>query len=181
MPADKMLKRPYKIEPYNPDWVLEFEKIKEDVEISFGSKALAIEHVGSTSVPGMSAKHCIDVLVVVKDFDGFAEEKSKMVELGYAWEDEYINPHTVLFFKERADKSKTVNIHVCPQGSFDEEQFLVGRDYLRAHPERAQMYSNLKAELSAKYPSDYPAYRDAKQPFLAETKALALVWAKGRK
>lgn len=66
----------YTIEPYNPEWVKKFQSIKAMLEGVFGSQALAIEHVGSTSVPGMKAKPIIDVLVVVKDIAVLDTEKS---------------------------------------------------------------------------------------------------------
>ena len=53
--------------PYNPEWQTDFEKIKAELSDALGQLALSIEHVGSTSVPGMSAKPCIDIDVVIKD------------------------------------------------------------------------------------------------------------------
>ena len=159
MSSDKNTQRPYSIEPYSPEWPALFSTIRDKVKSVFGPKASTIEHVGSTAVPGMHAKRCIDVMVIVSDIHD-------------------LNPDTIMFDKADVDGRKVENIHVCLPGSFNEHQFLVGRDYLRTHPERAQMYNELKAELNKKYPDDYISYRNAKQDFLKETKRLAEEWAR---
>jgi len=79
MTLDKMQKRPYYIESYNPDWALQYSQIEKDIKQSFGDKPLSIEHTGSTSIPGMSAKPLIDVLVVVEKMEPFMQEKESMV------------------------------------------------------------------------------------------------------
>ena len=169
-----MLKRPYRIEPYNPEWRTKYERIQNDITESFGNKALMIQHVGSTSIPGMSAKAVIDVLVTIAHIEPFIHEKEEMVRRGYKWEDEYINPNTILFYQAKEDEEKLVNIHVVEKGSFDEEKLLLTTNYLKAHPERVQMYKDLKASLYKQYPDDYPAYRAGKQDFLKETQQFAL-------
>jgi len=178
MSSDKNTQRPYSIEPYSPEWPALFSTIRDKVKSVFGPKASTIEHVGSTAVPGMHAKRCIDVMVIVSDIHDLVSEGAAMQQLGYERKDNYINPDTIMFDKADVDGRKVENIHVCLPGSFNEHQFLVGRDYLRTHPERAQMYNELKAELNKKYPDDYISYRNAKQDFLKETKRLAEEWAR---
>lgn len=173
MALDKMLKRPYAIEPYNPAWAEQFLSIRKDIEQAFGTKALSITHIGSTSVPGLSAKPVIDVMVVVERMETFADEKASMVAPGYQWEENYTNQDTLLFYKEKSDHEKIVNIHVCVAGSADEEKFPLLATYLKAHPERAKEYDELKMDLYAQFPNDYPSYREGKQAFIEETKVLA--------
>jgi GrpB-like predicted nucleotidyltransferase (UPF0157 family) len=169
-----MQKRPYYIEPYNSDWALQYIQIEKDLKQSFGDKPLSIEHTGSTSIPGMSAKSLIDVLVVVEKMQPFTEEKESMAGLGYKYKDNYINPDTIMFYKEKEDLQKTINIHVVEDGSFDEQKFHLVTNYLKKHPERAQMYMELKKKLNEQFPDDYPAYRAGKADFLEETKRLAI-------
>ncbi len=176
MVLDKMLKRPYKIEPYNPQWPIKFAQIKEDLMQSFGDKALLIEHVGSTAMPGMSSKGVIDVCVVVDHMEPFEKEKAAMVARGYLYGDDYFTPNSILIYKEKPDLEKEINIHVLVQGDPDIDKFIVGRDYFLAHPERIQMYKELKEKLSKEFPDDYPSYRAGKQDFLKETLALAQKW-----
>jgi GrpB-like predicted nucleotidyltransferase (UPF0157 family) len=181
MKLNNRMNRIYHIEPYNPEWVLKFNVIKENISKIFKEKAIAIEHMGSTSIPGMSAKPLIDVLIVVAKIEPFTEEKSQMESLGYLWGENYIAPDTLIFFKEESNGSKTENIHVCVKGSFKANQFIQTRDYVRTHPERAMSYTKLKKELKLKYPDDYQAYRDGKQAFLDETERLTYEWVKNRR
>lgn len=166
VPIDKNRKRPYSFESYNPEWPAKFEAIKKVVGGVFEGKAVAIEHVGSTSVPGMRAKPIIDVLVTVKRMESFVHEKRAMKALGYEWGDNYIAPGTIVFFKELPDGSKTENIHICEEGSPKALQFIYMRDYLRTHPDKAEEYGNLKVKLQEEHPHDYPAYRLGKKAFI---------------
>ena len=178
---EKDVKRLYSIDPYNPEWVSKFNSIKTTLQEIFKEKALAIEHVGSTSIPGMKAKPLIDVLVIVEKIESFDEQKRKMEELGYEWGENYIEPNSLIFFKEGEGRRKTENIHVCENNSLKAIQFIQTRDYVRAHPERAVAYSELKEKLKNLYPDDYPAYRTGKQSFLDETERLAYEWVKSRR
>lgn len=167
----------YTIEPYNPEWVKKFQGIKAMLEDVFGSQALAIEHVGSTSVPGMKAKPIIDVLVVVKDISLLDTEISVMKSKAYLVEENYVAPHSLLFRGIDEAGNKLENIHVCESGAPMEKQFLAMRDYLRTFPEEAQSYAQLKDELVTKYPNDYQSYRSAKGPFLKDLEQKAYQWS----
>lgn len=173
---NKMLKRPYEMKPYNSSWPEMFLPIKKDIEESFGSKALQIEHVGSTAMPGMSSKGVIDVCVVVETMIPFLEEKEQMTKLGYVCEDGYIGPDTIFIYKEKENLEKVINIHVIAKGDPEIDKFILERDYFLAHPERIEMYNKLKADLYKQFPDDYPAYRAGKAPFLKETLELAKAW-----
>lgn len=178
---DKNLKRKYAFVEYDPAWVTHFNSIKEKVAEMFKGKALAIEHIGSTSVPGMKAKPLIDALVVVKDIKDLSHEIAAMAHLGYEWGENYIAPDTLLFFKVGPDGEKLENIHVCQSGSQKERQFLVMRDYLRTFPDKVQEYSRIKEANYHEYPDDYPAYRAAKAPFLAQLEKEAYEWEENEK
>ena len=176
MALDKMLKRSYKIEPYNPEWPLKFEKIKQDIVESLGEKALLVEHVGSTAMPGMSSKGVIDVCVVIGHIEPFIEEKEQMFIRGYKYEDNYFTPDSVLFYKAKLDEEKEVNIHVLVRGDGDIDKFIGMRDYMRAHPDQITQYNELKERLHKEFPGDYPSYRAGKNDFLQEIKRLAHEW-----
>jgi GrpB-like predicted nucleotidyltransferase (UPF0157 family) len=175
---DKMQKRPYTIEPYNPEWVTRFNEIKAVVANVFKDKVIAIEHIGSTSIPGMKAKPVIDLLLIVQKMEPFAGEREEMAKFGYESDTDYIIPGSMIFVKTDADTRKTVNIHVCVEDSYKATQFLIMRDYLRAHPQQAKSYSELKETLNTKFPDDYPSYREGKHAFLDEIERLAMEWKK---
>ena len=172
----KNKKRKYSFSEYNPEWVQQFNSLKDFLQKVFGDKTISIEHIGSTSVLGMKAKPIIDVLVVVEKMEDFDEEIREMESLGYEWSKNYIAPNTLLFFKVDEGEEKLENIHICPKGSPKTKQFLVMRDYLRSHPERAEEYSNLKEQNKEEHPDDYPAYRGAKKSFLQKLEQEAYEW-----
>lgn len=176
---DKNIKRKYLFNEYDPAWVEKFEEIKNLLQSVFREKAVKIEHVGSTSISGMKAKPLIDVLVVVSKIEDFLDEKEKMISLGYDWGENYVAPNSLLFFRMENDGSKTQNIHVLEIGSPKEKQFLVMRDFFRTFPEKAKEYSDLKEKNHNLFPTDYPAYREAKYSFLQKMEQEAYKWQEG--
>lgn len=165
----------YSIEEYDPEWVTKFQSIRETLVEIFGAKALAIEHVGSTSIPGMKGKPVIDVLILAEHVGSMNEEKGRMIESGYQYVENYIAPDTHLFRKTDIQGKRTENIHICEMNSKVADQFLIIRDYLRAHPEEVRRYSDLKDELVVQYP-DYKDYRKAKNPYLQVLEKKAYEW-----
>ena len=173
---DKNLKRKYSLSEYDPEWTHRFSAIRKLLSEVFSDQAITIEHVGSTAIPGMTAKPIIDVLVMVSQMELFTEQKELMTKAGYEWGENYIAPNTLLFFKTRSDGEKLENIHVCEANAPKVRQFMVLRDFLRVHPEKVKEYSDLKKKNITLYPDDYPAYRQAKAPFLEKLEAEANRW-----
>lgn len=165
----------YRISEYDPEWPNKFAALKKQISEIFGSKALAIEHVGSTSVPGMKAKPIIDVLVLVEDTEALENEKQQISTLGYEIRENIIEPNSLIFVKKEGDE-KIENIHVLKEGSAKADQFLTMKEYYVTHPERVKMYKDLKEDLYKKYPNDYLGYRAGKTAFLDETERLAREW-----
>jgi len=176
MTPDKNIRRKYFLESYNPEWVKKFEQIKSFLQTVFKDKAVAIEHVGSTSIPGMKAKPLIDVLVTVDTMEDFTEQKTAMISAGYEWGENYISPNTLIFYKMATDGSKLENIHVCEITAPKVKQFIVMRDFFRTFPEKAKAYSDLKEKNHELFPDDYPAYRAAKSDFLQQMEQEAYKW-----
>ncbi len=166
----------YSLVPYDPHWPQRFEELRKMLMGVFGTKALHIEHVGSTAIPGMTAKPIIDVLVIVETMEDFAQEKQAMLDRDYICKADYIAPRTLLFFKVGADGEKVENIHVCEEHSSKVRQFLTMRDFFRSLPNKARAYSELKQINREKYPDDYPGYRTAKQSFLEQVRKEAYQW-----
>jgi GrpB-like predicted nucleotidyltransferase (UPF0157 family) len=166
--------RDYHFEDYNPDWVFSFNEIKDLVSSVFQGKAFSIEHVGSTSVPGMRSKPLIDVVVALDPFFVSEDEKAVFEKAGYYFSENKIGEGTILFEKGQ-ELEKTANIHLLPKGHHLVDQMVLSRDYLRSHPTRAEAYGKLKDELKEKYPDDYKLYREGKEAFMQETERLALL------
>ena len=175
-----MINRKYSLSEYDPNWISKFNSIKELLLKVFGNKALRIEHVGSTSVQGMKAKPLIDILVIVEKLEPFEKEKELMTKAGYEWH-YYPKPDEGLAFsKFGLDGEKFEHIHICEESSSWVRKFIVVRDYLRTHPEKAKEYSELKQKIIELHPDDYPAYRNAKAPFLEQLKQGAYLWEEGK-
>jgi len=173
----KNIKRKYSFSEYDPNWKTKFSFLRDFLMGVFVDKAVRIEHVGSTSIEGMKAKPLIDVLVTVKKMEPFEEQKDRMIKAGYEWGENYIAPNSLLFFNLNPDGEKLNNIHICEESSPKARQFILMRDYLRTHPEKAREYSDLKQKNAELYPNDYPAYRRAKDSFLQQLEKEAYEWA----
>jgi GrpB-like predicted nucleotidyltransferase (UPF0157 family) len=155
----------YSIEEYDPAWKEKFKVLRNLIASVFGSKATAIEHVGSTSIEGMKAKPVIDVLVIVSDAADLKGEREKMENLGYMYKENYLAPSS-LFLCRDEDGKRLENIHIFPQGHPKIAEFIDKRDYLRTHPEEVRRYEHLKEQLAKQFPDDYLSYRKAKGEYL---------------
>ena len=154
--------------PYNEAWAFEFEKIKEEIESAVGEFIVSIEHVGSTSVIGMSAKPCIDIDVVIEDRSSFFNVVCGLKNIGYFHEGD-------LGIKDREafgyfDKPHLYahHLYVCPKHSEELRRHITFRDYLRKTPSAVKKYSEIK-EIGAKlFPNDIDKYIEYKSSCIKE-------------
>jgi len=172
------------IVPYDPDWpnlfATEAARLRDALEPGL---IIGLEHFGSTAVPGLAAKPIIDILIAVRDLE---TARSRMVvplqRQGYAfWAD---NPKTDrlffvkgLIFGENGaleGARRTHHVHVAEPDA-EPWRRLPFRDYLRAHPAEALRYENLKRQLAVRYATDREAYTAAKEDFIGEILAKAIV------
>ena len=152
--------------PYDPAWKTAFETIKNEIEAALGELALAVEHVGSTSVEGLSAKPCIDIDVVIKDYAVFDEVVKKLETIGYFHQGD-------LGIKEReafgyTDKPILHHLYVCPQDSAELHRHITFRNYLRSHPQAVEKYGAVKEEAARLFPNDIDGYMQHKGPCIEE-------------
>lgn len=166
--------RKYVVTDYESKWQEAFQKEAILLKKILGEEAMQIEHVGSTSVPGLAGKPTIDVLVVVDNLSVAENHFSEMVASGYKDLGEYVLPGTRLFAREEND-IRLVNIHFFPHGHSHIKEMLLIRDYLRSNPEEVAVYGKLKQELVQQYPDDYGAYRKKKDEYMKELLERALV------
>lgn len=151
---------------HDPDWPRRFEDERDAIERAVGDAVLDIQHIGSTSVPGLAAKPVIDILIAVADLD---EARKRVVEplraLGYDYVPEYeaVMPNRLYF---RKGDPRGFHLHMVePEGEFY-ERHLRFRDYLRSHPEAVAEYEALKKRLADEHGSDMDGYTDAKSDFI---------------
>lgn len=158
--------REYDIVPYDPNWPNLFNEYATTIKKIFGN-GVQVEHFGSTSVPGMSGKFCIDVLVIVEDLNQVNRHAEELVEVGFIDAGQFLMEGSHLF---RAMKGNELlaNVHFFIKGHPHIKEMLVVRDYLKSHPDEVKAYSDLKLELKYKYPTDYASYRKYKDMYVKD-------------
>ena len=154
--------------PYDKEWQTDFEKIKNELENAIGDMVIAIEHVGSTSVQGMSAKPCIDIDVVIKDYSVFDILVSRLADLGYIHEGDLGIKDREAFKYTNKPHLQTHHLYVCPQYSAELHRHITFRDYLRTHPEAVNEYSKVKEKAAQLFPDDIDSYIEFKSPCIAK-------------
>lgn len=168
------------IEPYSERWPERFRELAGPIRAALGDRAPRIDHIGSTAVPGLGAKPVIDVQVTVDDladadrlltagFDekvGFEDHRPPGADGPDAdWRKRFFNP-----------AAGRANVHVRVQGRANQRYALLFRDYLRAQPEAARAYEELKRGLARHVP-DIGAYTDVKDPACDLIAIAAEAWA----
>ncbi len=152
--------------PYDAMWTDRFAEIKAEIENALGELALRIEHVGSTAVPGLSAKPIIDLDVVIRDSSAFEAAAAALEANGYHHEGNLGIPGREAFRYDCKEYLQKHHLYVCPQDSAELRRHLAFRDYLRMHPEEVREYSRIKEEGAALYPYDIDGYMEYKAPFI---------------
>jgi GrpB-like predicted nucleotidyltransferase (UPF0157 family) len=163
--------------PYDPRWPQEFERAAGEVIPALGPGLLAVHHIGSTSIPGMYAKPVIDILVIVEDLHAVDGRTAEMQTLGYQVLGEFGMEGRRYFRRDDSTGKRTHQIHAFAQGSPHVARHLAFRDFMRAHPDVAREYGDLKRRLAEAHPHDIEAYMDGKDGFIKEMEARALEWS----
>ena len=154
------------VRPYCEEWAQNFMIIKAEIQGALGDLALRIEHVGSTAVPGLSAKPIIDLDVVIRDYSVFDTVVSKLGEIGYQHEGNLGIAGREAFRYDGKTHLQKHHLYVCPQDSEELKRHIAFRDYLRAHPDAVREYSRIKEEGARLYPDDIDRYIKHKSPFI---------------
>jgi GrpB-like predicted nucleotidyltransferase (UPF0157 family) len=157
--------------PYQPEWARLFEEEHDRLEAAVGDFVLELEHIGSTSVPGLPAKPIIDIGIAVRDFEAAFVCVAPIEALGYVYRGENGIPRRHYFRK--GYPLRTHHIHMVEVESTEWAQQILFRDYLRGHPGARRQYADLKIDLARRFPKDRDAYLAAKAPLIREILALA--------
>lgn len=176
------------IVPARASWPLEFAEIGSSIRAALGDRALAIHHIGSTSVPGLDAKDVIDVQITVNSLEDAALQPA-LGRIGFVWRDQIARDHTPpgmtlpeaeleKRFAKAAELVRPTHVHVRVKGRFNQRYALLCRDYLRSHPGAARAYAEIKRQLARYFPNDPEAYYDIKDPVFDAIMAGAEDWAR---
>lgn len=160
-----------KLEEYNPkrkDMYLEEEKKLKEM---FGDLALAIEHIGSTSIEGLSAKPIIDIAVGVRHLSDFDKVKEKFMVEPYSVKED--STEVEILVRKGNENNRTHFIHVMEPDSKRYIESILFRDYLRKNIWALEKYEELKKDLAVKYADDRKKYTASKNEFINEIIKLA--------
>ena len=154
--------------PYDEAWKTAFEAIKAEIESALGELILGIEHVGSTSVEGMSAKPCIDLDVIIKDDSVLDAVIERLAEIRYIHEGDLGIKGREAFKYTDKPHLMTHHLYVCTESSDELRRHIVFRDFLRNDPDAAKRYSAVKEMAAKLYPNDIDKYIEYKSPCIQE-------------
>jgi GrpB-like predicted nucleotidyltransferase (UPF0157 family) len=164
------LTKPIDIVDYDPAWPALFERERARIASALGERALMIEHVGSTSVPGLAAKPRIDILLIVPNSGDEPAYAPDLEAAGYV-----LRIREPDWYEHRVFKGPDtdVNLHVFSPGCIEIDRMLGFRDWLRTHPEDCELYERTKRDL-ASHPWEFTQnYADAKTEVVEEIIARA--------
>ena len=156
----------------NPFFAALFEAIRRELSLCLGELALSIEHVGSTSVEGLSAKPCIDLDVVIADASRLPAVISGLEAIGYIHEGDLGIKGREAFKYTNKPHLQNHHLYVCPRDSEELHRHLTFRDYLKNHPEAVTAYSRVKETAARLYPDSIDGYMAYKSPCIEELYAL---------
>jgi GrpB-like predicted nucleotidyltransferase (UPF0157 family) len=166
-------RRMVEVVEYDPTWPERFARERSSLVRAL-PEALMIEHIGSTSVPGLSAKPTIDILVVVSSVEAFDAAERALAELGYERRDSFAEDEQHAFFRKVVDGRRTHHLHMLTRDSPRSREYLLFRDYLRSHPPVAEEYSQVKLDLAATYATNRDRYVVEKSKYVSELLKRAL-------
>lgn len=149
---------------YDPAWPGIFDQLRAYVWPSLSDVALGIEHVGSTSVPGLRAKPVIDACIVVASRNEVPACIQRLASIGYVHRGNLGVPDREAF--RRPDEVPRHHLYLSPRESLSLKNHLGFRDYLRLHPEAAREYGELKTSLARRFPDDIDSYIAGKTEFI---------------
>lgn len=162
---DTPLNGPVILVDYDPAWPEMYAKEETRIRSALGERALRVEHMGSTAVPGLCAKPCIDIALAVADS---ADEPAYVPELeaaGYVLRRREPDWHEHRVFKGR---KINLNLHVWSAGDAIIGKHLAFRDWLRTHPEDRDRYADAKRILASRHWHTMNEYADAKDDIVRE-------------
>lgn len=160
--------QPIRVVPYDAAWPAAFAELEEEIRGIVGTAVVAVDHVGSTAVPGLCAKPKLDVFIVMESPSAVAAAAAALAAAGYVGHGD-VNGDGVRWLTCAPGRHRVRRrLYVCVVGTPAHEARLVFRDRLRACPEEAAAYAALKKRLAVEFAGDVDGYTGAKGAFIAE-------------
>jgi len=165
----RAIEQPVSLTDYDPTWPAQFEAERARIEAAFPGTFVAIEHIGSTAVPGMQSKPLIDMLAGVRTMDDAFALNQSIHRAGYTTS-AAVNASltTRQWFMRQSGGHRTHHLHVVVYDSEDWDARVGFRDRLRTDPDLRRRYTDLKEELAERFAEDRESYTEGKSAFIAE-------------
>ncbi len=175
MQSDK-IKRLVKIASYNPKWPQMFENEVALLKSALGDNLIEIHHIGSTSIPNLSAKPVIDMIAVVTDLSKVDQVTNEVQALGYEDKGEFWIPFRRFFQKNYLQKHDdnvtylipTHHLHIFEQENPEIDHHLKFRNFMRENKNARDLYEKLKRQLAKEFPDDINSYCQGKDNFITD-------------
>lgn len=165
---------PVRLDPYDDRWSSYFQQYRSLLRAALGERAAQVEHIGSTAVPGLPGRPCVDILLAVAEPDAEEDYRAEVEELGFTlWLREPDRRVFAVAPGAAGLPQCPARLFVCRSGGTWEFDQLLLTHYLGVHEERRDAYADLKRHLARVHKDDPDGYARAKRPFLRETVRLA--------
>ncbi len=165
--------------PYNPQWKLEYEKEAAKLSDILKDEIVSIHHIGSTAIPGISAKPVIDIMIEVRDISKIDSYNSHMEVLDYIVRGEGGMAGRRFFMKGLYNR--THHVHIFQTGNPELAKHLIFRDYMIEHSDEAKSYERLKQELAESFRLDSVGHVNGKDAFIKDIDKKAKIWAEEKR
>lgn len=166
---------PVYLEPYSRTWPRRYEAERTSLLNELAADLIEMQHIGSTSIPGLTAKPTIDMMLGTSKWPWPEERNDDLKRLGY---DFYKAPEKYwrVYVKPWRENQRGYHLHLVEHGSQHWRRHLLFRDFLRAHADEAQRYEALKLELARSHSMDRGMYQEGKVQLIEELMGRAQVW-----
>lgn len=154
------------VQDYDSAWPEQFEMVRRELWPAVSDFAVAIEHVGSTSVPGLAAKPILDIDIIVPSGDDVPLAIARLAALGYIHRGDLGVEAREAFRPPPGPPAR--HVYVCPQGVLSLRNHLALRDHLRNNRASAEAYGALKKKLADQFPHDIDGYLVGKTGFIRD-------------
>lgn len=154
-----------RVVPHDPSWAELFARECEILKRLAGEHFVAVEHIGSTSIPGIHAKPIVDMQLAIRSLRDIVGFRETLEALGYSYRENGSDEMRVLFVKG-PEELRTHHLHITEHGSDAWHAALLFRDHLRERPQVAREYNRLKMDLAMRHAGDRELYSAHKKGFI---------------